>query len=444
MIAISRPKLRGVVFDMDGTLTVPNLDFSDLYARCNVSLGQDILRAIAEMKDPEQASKAKAIVEEVEKEGRRTLCLMPGAKELGTWLKAHQLPIALVTRNSQTTVDHFVQNLWKNNKKQNGNDGEDGDEHVDGDALNLDFSLTISREENSSNNNNFPPKPDPSAMYHIAQQWNIDLPTRDLLMVGDSPANDIAFGNAAGISTALLDIGTAKKNGTSSKSTKDPDHENVNEKMQADLCVGCLWELPHLLWQHFHIDGPLGTSQPLLKYPAPQPLTPAAKAAFEGDIVTLISLSAQEQHAPDDTGNTPLVWASDAGHVEIVKLLLLNESGNGNINIRGYLGATAVCRASRRGHVQVLKLLLEHNKNAKSNTSVVRADPNVPNIKMQYPLHFAAFKRNKQAVSILLDYGANTMVMDRKGRTPAEDTSDTSIREMIVEVRNEQAAIFYE
>ena len=29
--ATSRPTLRGVVFDMDGTLTKPNLDFAEMY-----------------------------------------------------------------------------------------------------------------------------------------------------------------------------------------------------------------------------------------------------------------------------------------------------------------------------------------------------------------------------------------------------------------------------
>ena len=57
---------------------------------------------------------------------------------------------------------------------------------------------------------------------------------------------------------------------------------------------------------------------------------------------------------------------------------------------------------------------------------------------MQYPLHFAAFKKHPDAVSILMKYGANTLVLDRKGRTPAEDTSDEAIRDAIVKVRDEQ------
>ena len=47
--AASRPVLRGVVFDMDGTLTRPNLDFSEMYRRCGVPMSADILEAVAAM-----------------------------------------------------------------------------------------------------------------------------------------------------------------------------------------------------------------------------------------------------------------------------------------------------------------------------------------------------------------------------------------------------------
>ena len=40
MPTASRPALRGVVFDMDGTLTKPNLDFTEMYRRCGVDKEQ--------------------------------------------------------------------------------------------------------------------------------------------------------------------------------------------------------------------------------------------------------------------------------------------------------------------------------------------------------------------------------------------------------------------
>jgi ankyrin repeat protein len=56
---------------------------------------------------------------------------------------------------------------------------------------------------------------------------------------------------------------------------------------------------------------------------------------------------------------------------------------------------------------------------------------------MQYPLHFAAFKKHPQVVRVMLESGkCSTTVVDRKGRTPAEDTSLEEIRQMILEYRS--------
>lgn len=58
-------KLRGIVFDMDGTLTRPNLDFKKMYSRCGVPLSEDLLVAVASM-PPEKKARANAIIEEGE------------------------------------------------------------------------------------------------------------------------------------------------------------------------------------------------------------------------------------------------------------------------------------------------------------------------------------------------------------------------------------------
>jgi beta-phosphoglucomutase-like phosphatase (HAD superfamily) len=107
-----RPNLRGVIFDMDGTLTLPNLDFDELYRRCGVSTSDDLLAEVAKM-SPERQAAANAIIEEMEAEGARTAQLAPGVVELVTWLKAHNIPIALVTRNSQSTLAVFNSLLWE-------------------------------------------------------------------------------------------------------------------------------------------------------------------------------------------------------------------------------------------------------------------------------------------------------------------------------------------
>ena len=358
--------LRGVVFDMDGTLTIPNLDFSLMYQRCGVSRDQDILEVLAALPAEEAAEKF-AIIESMEEEARETLTLMPGAAEVLDWLKAHRIRTGMVTRNTQKTADFLLKNLLGGQQ----------------------FDIIIARDTN------LPHKPNPAALHHILKEWAVEEPS-DVVMVGDSVSNDVAFGRAAGAKTVLLDTRGRFENA-------------------ADIVVRCLHHLPQQVCQRFEIAGKLGTNVPLLKYDDPLPTSRSARAAFENNVAGIV-----EPTTADKSGNTPLIWAADAGNVESVRHLL-SIVDRANVNTRGYLGATAVCRAARRGNVEVLDMLLQAG-----------ADADIPNDKIQYPLHFAAFKQHMPAVEVLLKYGANTRVLDRKGRTPAQDTSDTAIRDRIL------------
>jgi hypothetical protein len=77
--------LRGVVFDMDGTLTVPTIDFASMYRRVlgddhpRIVSGSpiDILHEIAEW-SPEKQVQAYAIIAEYEKQALERLQIMPG------------------------------------------------------------------------------------------------------------------------------------------------------------------------------------------------------------------------------------------------------------------------------------------------------------------------------------------------------------------------------
>jgi ankyrin repeat protein len=166
----------------------------------------------------------------------------------------------------------------------------------------------------------------------------------------------------------------------------------------------------------------------LKKYVVPLPTTQAALAAFNGDHSLLSSLPATNLLAIDETGNTPLIWSADQGHIDTLNLILeaVAEVDPSSVNTRGYLGNTALSRAARSGHVDCVIALLK----------IPEINPNISNDKMQYPLHFAAFKRKPDVVKVLLEHKAcDSTVVDRKGRTPAEDTSDDGIRNMILESR---------
>mmetsp|Transcript_12106 Transcript_12106/g.27695 ORF Transcript_12106/g.27695 Transcript_12106/m.27695 type:complete len:183 (-) Transcript_12106:240-788(-) len=165
-------------------------------------------------------------------------------------------------------------------------------------------------------------------------------------------------------------------------------------------------------------DGSLG------KFATPQPTTAAASAATAGDVDALKALPAEALGQRDDAANTPLIWACHAGQTDAVQFLI----GAGvDVNVKGFLGNTALSRAARHGHVEIVKALL----GSPSMTTV-----NALNDKKQTPLHFAAFRVHPEVVAVMLESGlCDTAIRDRKGRTPAEDTSDAAIREMILAAR---------
>ena len=332
----------------------------------------------------ERAMECHQIIEEIEEEARRTMKLMPGAAEVFQWLSQHKIPTAVVTRNTQATVDRLQQLLPQ---------------------VTVDISIPRNYSERS-----FPPKPDPASMHFITQRWEIEDSTT-VVMVGDSPSHDVGFGKAAGTTTALLDTG---RRYSSTEAAKSNHHRE-----RPDFIVGQLWELPRLFWLHMEVPGELGTNSPLLKYDTPVPSTAACRAAAQGDVATLQSLSTEEiVTVCPQTRNTPLIWATDAGHSRAVEYILkIVGDDRSHLDVRGYLGASAASRAARRGHSDCLRLLAKGG-----------ADLDICNDKMQYPLHFAAFKENMDCVQVLLEFGANTLVLDRKGRTPSLDTKNEEIR----------------
>merc|ERR1712216_557132 len=125
----------------------------------------------------------------------------------------------------------------------------------------------------------------------------------------------------------------------------------------------------------------VSASSALKKFPVPVPDTPVAKAAAEGDLSFLSSARRAELLELDSVGNSALVWSSDGGSLPVTDFLI---DAGVDVNVKGYLGNTALARAARHGHLDVVKRLL----------AVPTIDPNLCNDKLQYPLHFAAFQQH--------------------------------------------------
>lgn len=114
MSTLKGASLHGLVFDMDGTLTVPCLDFKQLRKELGISDRFDILSYVADLPDTEK-QKAMEIIENFEAEGRENLRMQPGLEKLFEFIEENtNLDIGLITRNSKEAVEHFLKKCSEN------------------------------------------------------------------------------------------------------------------------------------------------------------------------------------------------------------------------------------------------------------------------------------------------------------------------------------------
>jgi HAD superfamily hydrolase (TIGR01509 family) len=163
--------VRAIAFDLDSTLTRPYLDFRRLRQQLNLPEG-DILKWLAEL-PPTQKAQALALIEEFEQDGVENVTWNDGALETLEAVRAMELPLAIVTRNSRASLVAVCQ------------------------RLDLTVDLLVARED-------APPKPDPGCLQHTANHLRVPIET--LLMVGDY-RHDMDAGRAAGAMTVLLTNG---------------------------------------------------------------------------------------------------------------------------------------------------------------------------------------------------------------------------------------------
>jgi len=149
--------LRGIIFDMDGTLTKPNVDFAAIEREIGQKVGFIIDYA------ERSSHEAKAAIESE---------LNEGVLEMLEFVSKKKLKKALLTRNSRKSVDTVL-------RKHN---------------LHVHFEFIVSREDTK-------PKPAPDPIFLLSKKMNVH--TDHLLMVGDYKY-DIMCGKAAGTKTALL------------------------------------------------------------------------------------------------------------------------------------------------------------------------------------------------------------------------------------------------
>ncbi len=160
--------IRGIIFDMDGTLTVPVIDFDAVRKELGLTHG-DIAHYIRALPGLEQ-SEAWAVVERHEQHARENLVLQPGCLELLERLDAAGIRMGILTRNGPESITPLLAQT-----------GELFDPIITRDYPHL--------------------KPHPAPIREILEAWA--LPASEVLMVGDY-IHDVECGRAAGTHTCYF------------------------------------------------------------------------------------------------------------------------------------------------------------------------------------------------------------------------------------------------
>jgi HAD superfamily hydrolase (TIGR01549 family) len=179
-------KIRGVIFDLDGTLVDSHLDFDAMRREMRFPFGSPILEALDEMPD-ERAASCRALLQHYEMDAAEKATLQDGVVGFLELLDARGIHRAVVTRNRSDAAKRTLQ------------------------MLKLNFEIVITREDG-------PVKPDPWAIQHICRAWRIKA--QDALVIGDFHF-DIESGRRAGSRTMLLTHG---RDAAELQGTSEPDY----------------------------------------------------------------------------------------------------------------------------------------------------------------------------------------------------------------------------
>jgi len=165
---MAQARFKGLIFDMDGTLTKPVIDFGAIRRELAIPIGD--LTVEIERLAPSARRKAWAIIEAHEERALHEQTLQDGCLELLRKCRNHSLKVGLVTRNAGRSVDHFCE--------RHG----------------FVFDGVVTREFDVL-------KPHPGPVLHLLRAWS--LPARSVLTIGDY-LYDIQSGQAAGTRTCFF------------------------------------------------------------------------------------------------------------------------------------------------------------------------------------------------------------------------------------------------
>ncbi len=186
----------GVIFDMDGTVIEPLLDFGAIRAELGIDETDGVLEAIGRMPPQERAAAERTLLDRELSAARRAR-LMPSAEDVLERIRSAGLKTALLTRNCREAMETVLRRFPR-----------------------LRFDLSMSREAG-------PIKPEPDGIVRACETLNIE--PRRAACVGDF-RYDMVAANTAGCFAVLL------------APNRRPDFADL-----ADMVIRDLSELPGVL-----------------------------------------------------------------------------------------------------------------------------------------------------------------------------------------------------
>ena len=169
--------IRAVLFDFDGTLTLPgSIDFAGIKKAIRCPVDMPILEFIGSLPSAAGQRQAWRVLEQFEEVAARRSHPNEGAEELVRFLKRRRIRRGILTRNRRASVETALKNFA----------------HV---RL-ADFNAIITREHVRR------PKPDPEGVLLAARRMRVSA--KNLLMVGDY-RYDVEAGQRAGAPTIFLE-----------------------------------------------------------------------------------------------------------------------------------------------------------------------------------------------------------------------------------------------
>jgi HAD superfamily hydrolase (TIGR01509 family) len=196
--------VRGVVFDLDGTLVVQELDFEAMRREIGLPSGTPLLEAVERLQRPERVA-AGGVLRRHELAAAETARLNPGVRSFLDWLSVRGVRQAILSRNMREAVLKVLS------------------------RCRVSFDLVLARED-------APYKPSPEGLWQICEVWGM-VPAQ-LAMIGDY-LYDLQAGKSAGTRTALVTHG-----------------QSLPFAHLADVAFASFEDVPDALRRWFDGDGP--------------------------------------------------------------------------------------------------------------------------------------------------------------------------------------------